>query len=180
MKLIKTFEPFFQSLRDLPFWAQLAATELIITERDGVLSVCYVTDSLFDFIKLVGDVPQSIREADTERYGVDLESIGTNKVRLYTDGDSSRNEALHGYYVNNGAIYEKKRYKRNADGGLLIDRYDASGVIISADEPETSGDRSIWTGPSEIADAAEAMGGSWSVVYMEKGNAPQSYIRITK
>ena len=179
MKLIKTFEPFFQSLRDLPFWAQLAATELIITERNDVLSVCYVTDSLFDFVKLVGNVPQSIREAQTERYGVDLESIGTNKVRLYTDGDSSRDEALHGYYVNNGAIYESKRYKRS-DNGLLIDRFDASGTLISADEPETSGDRSIWTGPSEIADAAEAMGGGWSVVYMEKGNAPQSYIRITK
>ena len=88
MKLIKTFEPFFQSLRDLPFWAQLAATELI-TERNDVLSVCYVTDSLFDFVKLVVNVPQSIREAQTERYGVDLESIGTNKVRLYTDGDSA-------------------------------------------------------------------------------------------
>ena len=179
MKLIKTFEPFFQSLRDLPFQTQLAATELIITERDDVLSVCYVTDDLFTFIKLVGSVPQSIREAETERYGVDLESIGTNKVRLYTDGDSSRNEALHGYYVNNGAIYEKKRYKRS-DNGLLIDRFDASGALISADEPETSGDRSIWTGPSEIADAAEAMGGSWSIVYMEKGNAPQSYIRVCK
>ena len=76
MKLIKTFEPFFQSLRDLPFWAQLAATELIISHRDGVTSVCYVTEDLFSFIKLVGDVPQLIREADTERYFVDLERFG--------------------------------------------------------------------------------------------------------
>lgn len=179
MKLINTFEPFFESLRNLPFWAQLAATELIITERSDILSVCYVTDDLFTFIKLVGDVPQSIREADTVRYGVDLESIGTNKVRLYTNGDSARNEALHGYYVDNGAIYETKRYKRS-DNGLLIDRYDANGALISSDEPETSGDRSLWTGPSSIADAAEGIGGNWSVVYMEKTNAPQSYIRVCK
>lgn len=179
MKLIKTFEPFFQSLRDLPFWAQLAATELIISHRDGVTSVCYVTEDLFSFIKLVGDVPQSIKEADTERYFVDLESIGTDKVRLYTEGDSERDEALRGYYVNNGAIYESKYYKRDGDG-LLIDRFDASGTLISADEPETSGDRSIWTGPSEIADAAEAMGGNWSVVYLAKTDKPQSYIRVTK
>lgn len=179
MSIIKTFEPFFQSLRDLPFYAHLAVTELIISKRDDVLSVCYVTEDLFTFIKLVGDVPQSIREAETTRYGVDLESIGTDKVRLYTDGDKDRNEALHGYYVRNGEIYQKKRYKRS-DGSLLIDRYNASGIIISADEPERDGDRSLWTGPSEIADAAEAISGNWTVLYLEKGNAAQSYIRIYK
>ena len=110
MKLIKTFEPFFQSLRDLPFYATLAATELIISERDGDLSVCYVNEAFVHLYQsLVGNVPQSIREADTERYFVDLESIGTNKVRLYTDGDSERDEALHGYYVNDGRIEQKKR-----------------------------------------------------------------------
>lgn len=180
MQLIKTFEPFFQSLRDLPFYATLAATELVITKRDDVLSVCYVTDDLFAFIKLVGDVPQSIREADTTRYGVDLESIGSDRVRLYTDGEGGRNEALHGYYVNNGRIEQMKRYKRNDEGGLLIDRYNANNQKISGDEPEVGGDRDIWTGPPEIADAAEAMGGNFSVVYLKKSNAPQSYIRVCK
>lgn len=180
MQLIKTFEPFFQSLRDLPFYATLAATELIISERDGDLSVCYVTDDLFTFIKLVGNVPQSIREADTERYFVDLESIGTNKVRLYTDGDSDRDEALHGYYVNNGRVEQKKRYKRNGTGNILIDRYNANDQKISSDEPETQGDRSLWTGPSEIADAAEAISDTYSVVYLAKSNKPQCYIRVCK
>ena len=179
MKLINTFEPFFQSLRDLPFYARLAATELIISDRDGDLSVCYVTESLFDFIKLVGDVPEHIRNAPTERYFVDLESIGTDRVRMYIESDSD-NEELLGYYVNNNRIYESKRYKRNPDGGLLIDRYNQANAKISSDEGEISGDRSLWTGPAAIADAAENMGGSWSVVYLAKTDKPQSYIRITK
>ena len=179
MNIIDKFSPFFASLRNLPDYAREAMVELVISERQGNLSVCYVTNSFLVLKKLVGVLPNSISVADTVRYAVDLESIGTNKVRIYHDGDSENNEVLHGYYLNGGAITQKKKYKRT-EGGVDIDRYDAQGALISADEPEVSGDRSLWRGPAQIADVADTIVSPWSVIYLAKTNADQSYIRVTQ
>ena len=127
--------------------------------------------------KLVGVVPNSIAVVETNRYAVDLESIGTDMVRIYHDGNKEKNEVLHGYYLNNGAIIQKKRYKRK-EGSVAIDRYDAQGNLISADENEISGDRSLWRGPAEIADAADTIGDPWVIIYLAKTNVDQSYIRV--
>lgn len=177
MNIIDKFSPFFASLRDLPDYAREAMIELVLSERQGTLSVCYVTDQIVTFRKLVGVVPNSISVAETVRYAVDLESIGTDRVRIYHDGDKENNEVLHGYYLNGGAIVQKKKYKRG-DNSVYIDRFDAEGNLISEDEREISGDRTLWRGPSEIADVADTIDLPWSVIYLAKVNADQSYIRI--
>lgn len=155
-------------------------TELIYSYREGAETVCAVTEDLDTFEALVGTVPEVIRNTQTYRYFVDLESLGTNKVRMYTDSPE-QDESLYGYYIDSdGDVTEKKIYRKNGSAGLLIDRYDASGTLISSDQPEAECDRSGWTGREWLADKVEeiAEANNFAVIYLRKGNKNQCYIRV--
>ena len=56
-------------------------TEFIYCYRSGVESVTLVTDNKETLRTLVGTLPTEIY--DTDRYAVDLSTIGTEKVRIY-------------------------------------------------------------------------------------------------
>tara|TARA_R100001510_G_C7643190_1_gene200712 strand:+ start:1095 stop:1745 length:651 start_codon:yes stop_codon:yes gene_type:complete len=159
--------------------------EVIYSWRDGVESVCVVTESL-DCLKtmLNGNVPSEISKAKMTppRYFVDLESIGTDNLRLYIDDSQRMDISIVGFkFDSNGNLTERKDYWRDKEG-VLIDRYDASNNLISSKEPEIMVTKDDFLGSSEIADKVEQIANErrYDLVWMNKVNTKQSYIRIRR
>lgn len=177
MSWVNKFGQHSSALNQMSFLVFSSVQELVFSYRDEELSVCVVFNSIDALTDIIGDVPSEISSASTNRYGVDLESAGTSNLRLYVDGQSDT-EMLRSYsYNSSGGLTQSKIYKRS-DGQypILIDRYSASGTLISADEPEYSGDSSLWTGPTEIIDTASGH----DVIYLAKVNTDQCYMRVIK
>ena len=177
MSWVNKFGQHSSALNQMSFLVFSSVQELVFSYRDEELSVCVVFNSIEALTDIIGSVPSEISSASTNRYGVDLESVGTSNLRLYIDGQSD-SEMLRSYsYNSSGSLTQSKIYKRS-DGQypILIDRYSASGDLISADEPEYSGDSSLWTGPTEIIDTASGH----DVVYLAEVNADQCYMRVIK
>lgn len=167
-------------LNDLSDNVRNQLTEVIHSWRDGKESVCVATES-FDCLSdlLSNNVPSHVSEATTRRYFVDLESIGTDTLRLYIDGPDKEIELISFKYDTNLNLTEKKIYKRG-EGVTLIDRYNASDELISSNETEFLIPKSDFLGSSKIADRMEqvANDNNYSIKFVKKGNANQSYIRV--
>lgn len=178
MSLYSRFSQHNALLRGIDLTARQGISELVFSCRDGQLSLCVVFSDVMALRSVIGTVPDVIEQANGNRFGVDLESIGTDRLRLYIDGQDG-GESIRGFYFDQDLQMDVlKKYKR-ADGfGLLIDRYDGSGNLISPDEPESASDSSCWTGPQEIMDAAIDAQQDHSVIFLEKGDKNQNYIRI--
>ena len=63
-------------------------TELVFSFRDGVESVCWITNDKDVFKSVAGEVPDIIYNVNTDRYAVDLDSIGTSQVRRYVGSNN--------------------------------------------------------------------------------------------
>lgn len=154
-------------------------TGIVFSCRNGIDTVCVVTPSISTLSDIMGDVPLVIQKAVTGRYFVDLASLGSDRVRLYVDSEKP-NEMIVGYYFSpDNEMLIEKRYKKPSEASPLlcpVDRYDPSGRLISANEPEVVSDRSSWTGSSTWADAAD--GSPYTVRYTHKLSKPQSYIFV--
>jgi len=164
--------------------------EVIYCWRDGVESVNVVTESL-DCLRtlLNGNVPTEISEAKVysiPRYGIGLESIGTDSVRLYTDDEQRDDICAVSYKFNSdGDLIERKDYWRDKTGdqpGVLIDRYDASNNLISSNESAIMVTKSDFLGSSEIADKIEQIANEkkYTVVFSNRVKSKHSYIRIRR
>jgi hypothetical protein len=156
--------------------------EVIYTIRDGSLSVCVVASKLETLAKIIGKVPDLIKSAVTKRYAVDLQSIGTDILRLYIDG-SEPGVVIHGYYFDpSRKMLQKKNYKKVKPGELAVDRYDSDGVLVSSNEPEKQGDSSCWLGDKDFSARVEheALAHGHDVRYTYKGNKSQSYLRVVR
>lgn len=95
---------------------------LIFTYRDGTESVAIVFTDKSIFAEVAGGV----NVPDGFLYALDLESIGTDKLRAWVD-KRDPNICLFGYYLNADGIYETKHYKFAAGStDLEIDRFDAN------------------------------------------------------
>ena len=143
-------------------------TEVIYSWRDNVESVCVVTES-FDCLNslLSNNVPSNIAEAITRRYFVDID-------------DPDQDIVIVGFkYNSNLNLVEKKIYKKSEDV-TLIDRYNASGKLISSNETEFSIPKSDFLGSAEIAERMEQVANdkNYSIKFLKKGNSNQSYIRV--
>ena len=104
-------------------------TEFVYCSRNSVDTVCLVTDDLDVFISLVENVPTQITEAKTNRYAVDLGSIGTDNVKMYIDSPND-GEVLLGFQCkNNGEILQNKTYKRK-EKGILLDKFNAAEIPV--------------------------------------------------
>lgn len=157
-------------------------SEVIYTMRDGVFSVCVVSSKLETLTKIIGKVPSIIQSAVTNRYFVDLQSVGTDILRLYTDAIEPE-VVIYGYYFDTSLkVVQKKNYKKLRPGELEVDRYDGNGVLISSSEPEKQGDSSCWLGDGDFATQVEreANDHGYNVWYTYKVNKPQSYLRVVK
>lgn len=167
-------------LNDLSDDIKNQLTEVIHSWRNDVESVCIVTESLECLSSLLSNnVPSNVSEATTRRYGVDLESIGTDNLRLYTDDQDQSIDIVGFKYNSNLDLIEKKIYKRG-EGVTLIDKYNASGGLISSNETEFLIPKSDFLGRAEIADRMEqvANDNNYSIKFLKKGNSNQSYIRV--
>tara|TARA_B100000085_G_C18265627_1_gene399911 strand:- start:35 stop:577 length:543 start_codon:yes stop_codon:yes gene_type:complete len=154
-------------------------TEFIYCFRDGVESVCLVTHDRDVLTDVCGTVPNDVYNADTRRYAVDLSTVGTNSVKMYVDSPES-GEVLTGYHFSSeGAILQKKTYRRNGDN-ILLDRYNPNNSVISEGELETICAKSDWGGSSSLADSIESVASehNFKVIYLKRAASNQSYIRV--
>lgn len=178
---IDAFVGYSAALDDMPDHIAQKTTELVWSYRDGVLSLCWVTEDLDAFIEyLGGSVPQVITNAYSRRYAVDLESIGTDKIRLYIDSPND-GEVLIGYYfdslASDAVAYEYKIYKRDGRNAVLVDRYNSEGVLISSDEGEVMTNViTDWKGPSALLAICQAQPQELRI--LKKVSKDQSYLRI--
>lgn len=177
MNWVVKFAKYSSHLSKMSFTVYPFVQELVFSCRNNQLSVCVVFTDIGALQDVIGNVPPELRSAKTNRYGVDLESVGTNKLRLYCNGQAD-GEMLRSYSYNEfKQLIESKIYKRSTGQyPILIDRYNASGEIVSHDEPEESGDSSFWTGPPEIISTASGH----DVIYLRKVDKDQCYMRIMK
>lgn len=181
MALVQRFIPHSDLLRSMDFRTHSSISELVFACRDGEVSLCVVFSNAMALRSLIGDLPAEIEQAQTIRYAVDLESIGTDKLRLYIDGQED-GEVLRGFYFDrNMRKTILKKYRKTDDKAIIsIDRYNGAGSLVSGDEPEAASDSSCWTGPQDLLDAALDAQQDHNVIFLSKGDKLQSYIRIMK
>jgi len=153
-------------------------TELIYCYRDGVESVTLVVDNRQTLRDLVGDLPPEIY--NTTRYGVDLSSIGTDKVRIYLNSHSNEEHIIGYYFSSDNKVVQKKNYKKTDTTDALIDRYESDGTEISIDEVEVVASRADWGGSSSLADSLEkiASDNNFILLYSKREGKDQSYIKV--
>jgi hypothetical protein len=165
--------------------------EVVYCWRDSVESVSVVTENL-DCLRTIlkGNVPNEISEGavyQIPRYGVDLESIGTDELRLYRDDAERDDISAIGYkFDSNGNVIEREEYWRDKTGnkpGVLLDRYDASNNLISSKEPDSIVvEKNNFLGNMELADKVEQIASEkkYIVVFANKIQSNESYIRIRR
>ena len=174
-KLIEAYKDEFPALKSLSSEIKNNIIEIIFAYRQGIETITLGFESA-DFVsKLTNYLPSDFYEK-TRKYGIDFESIGSDKVRLYKTLDTPT-EFLKGYYINNNKVIETKIYKRSEQRGLiLIDRYDEKGNIISENEVEVRATAEEWKGSALIAKIAEA--NNFFVNYLRKRDKDQCYARV--
>lgn len=159
-----------------------ATSELIWSYRSGVVSLCWVTEDLEAFTEVLGGtVPEVLTISGSSRYFVDLESLGSDKIRLYIDSPND-GEALLGYYFSSleqdAAPYEYKVYSSVSKTEVSINRYTGSGDLISEGEGEVQTNAPAdWSGPKELLDLCKDQSGSFRI--LKKVSKDQSYLRLT-
>ena len=174
------FKGYSAALDQLSDYCRDATSELVWSCRAGDLSVCWVTEDLDVFIKVLGgSAPEVITNSQSRRYFVDLESLDADVVRLYIDSPEE-DEVLIGYYFNylspGSSPTEYKLYKRLTKTALNVERYTNSGDLISI-EGEVQTGPSGWSGPSGLLEICKSQPGS--VRILKKTAKDQSYLRVT-
>jgi hypothetical protein len=155
-----------------------ALVELVFCYRLGVLSATAVFNDAEVLREVAGHVPDKIAQANTRRYGVDLESLSAGRSRFYIDGDAPGAVLLGYTYSAEGALAEWKRYRRDPDDKyrVLIDRYDAEDRVISVGEGERAGGPELWKGPADLPKIAIAAG--MHAIFLAKEVMEQCYLRL--
>ena len=179
---VDAFKGHSAALDELPDNCRDATSELIWSYRSGVVSLCWVTEDLVAFTEVLGGtVPEVLTISGSRRYFVDLESLGSDKIRLYIDSPND-GEVLLGYYFSSlehdAVPYEYKVYSSVSKTEVSINRYTGSGDLISEAEGEVqTNDPADWSGPKELLDLCKEQSGS--VRILKKVSKDQSYLRLT-
>ena len=155
---VDIFNSINENLAKLDKTTKDAIIELGFSSRDSVESVWVVFKSFEVFSKLVGVVPEKIvqdYESDkSHKFYVDLESLNTDNVRLYTSYEGMQ---LIGYYVNNGEIYETEIYQTIVGitpKSISVNRYDSEMNLIDDQETTNAVEPSEWSGNKKIINIA--------------------------
>ena len=169
------FSPALDALTDRQ---RAALVEVVFCHRLGVLSATAVFNDAEVLREVAGHIPDKIAQANTLRYGVDLESRLAGQSRFYADGDEQGTLLLGFTYLATGALAEWKRYRRDPDDKyrVLIDRYDAEDRVVSVGEVERAGGPELWRGPASLPKMAIAAG--MYVIFLAKEAKDQSYLRL--
>ena len=155
-----------------------ALVEVVFCHRRGALSATAVFNNLQILREIASCVPDEITFADTQRYGVDLESLAAGCSRFYVDGDEPKTVLLGFTYSAVGELEEWKRYRRDPDctQRLLIDRFDAADEAKSIGEVEHAGGPDLWQGPPDLPKKATQAG--LQVIFLAKDEKDQCYLRV--
>ena len=131
MSLYSRFAQHHDALQTLDLTLRQKISELVFSCRDGVLSVCVVFPDVMYLRSLIASVPSQVEQATGKRFAVDLESIGTDRLRLYIDGQDD-DEVIRGFYFDaNLQMSVLKKYNRSDDPlSVSIDRYAARDHLI--------------------------------------------------
>lgn len=179
---VDAFKGHSAALDQLPDSCRDATSELVWSYRSGELSLCWVTEDLAAFTEVLGGtVPEILTLTGSVRYAVDLESLGSDKIRLYINSPND-GEVLLGYYFSSlehdADPYEYKVYSSASKTGVSVSRYTGNGDLISEGEGEVqTNDPADWSGPKELLDLCKEQSGS--VRILKKVSKDQSYLRLT-
>lgn len=174
--IVTVYEKEHKILNKLPQSVKLSIKELIFSYRNGEETICAVFNNKGPLLDLLGSLPEKIMNTDVGTYGIDLQSIGTDQVRVY-HSHKEKDKMLIGYYMKNNEIVEYKIYKRTNDRSIiLIDRYNANNDIISENEKEVRAERSEWPGSKRILELADSNG--FYTNFLKKVNKDQFYARV--
>ena len=175
-RLISVYENHFLQLRHLPDSVKSTVIELVFSYRNGVETICIVVSSLESLLHLVNNLPLDFFEKTYYRYAVDLESINSNKSRVYRDSDDC---VLIGHYIDqNGNVLETKKYITNTANKqeLLIDRYDSNKNLIDSGEKEIVTSYDSWKGSNLVTLLAKQ--NNLHTIYLKKVDKDQCYVRV--
>ena len=179
---VDAFKGYSAALDQLSDYCRSATSELVWSYRAGEVTLCWVTDDLAAFTEVLGGtVPEVLTLSGSSRYAVDLESLGSDKVRLYINSPNDGEVGL-GYYFSSlehdAEPYEYKVYSSVSKTGVSISRYTGSGDLISEGDGEVQTNvPADWGGPKELLDLCKEQSGS--VRILKKVGKDQSYLRLT-
>lgn len=152
---------------------------LAFSNREGQLSVSVGTRNTETFKKICPAIslPGDFLIGDFIKWGIDLESVHSARIRIYRVQPKSNKVRIEGFYIDkSGNILEKKLYTLRSSGELVIDRYDASGNLVSSNEIEKECLEADWTGPQELIDEVKLKGHEHN--FMKKMAKDQVYLVI--
>lgn len=176
------FKGYSAALDQLSDYCRDATSELVWSYRSGAVTLCWVTEDLTAFTEVLGGtVPEVLTLSGSNRYFVDLESLGSDKIRLYINSPND-GEVLLGYYFSSlehdAEPYEYKVYSSVSKTEVSVSRYTGSGGLISESEGEVQTNvPADWGGPKELLDLCKEQSGS--VRILKKTAKDQSYLRVT-
>lgn len=172
---VDIFAGFYPALDSLSEQHKQSISGLIFSHRQGEDTVAVIVKDRNAFDSIALGYTSGI-DSNAKKYIVDLESLGTDKVRLYADYNE-RGIELVGFYVNaTGEVYEKKIYNNVSQTELSIDRYDIHGNLISSQEPEYVTEEENWAGPKELVSLAQ--GANLTYWFLRKGLKDQNYMVV--
>jgi hypothetical protein len=178
---VDAFKGYSAALDQLPDHYLSATSELVWSYRAGGVTLCWVTEDLTAFTEVLGGtVPEVLTLTESSRYAVDLESLGSDKIRLYINSPND-GEVLLGYYFSSlehdAAPYEYKVYTAVSKTEVSVSRYTGSGDLISNEGEVQTNVPADWGGPKELLDLCKSQPGS--VRILKKTAKDQSYLRVT-
>jgi|694.fasta_scaffold00622_65 hypothetical protein len=176
---IEHFYEINESLIGLSDQVKNSVIELGFSIRETGESVALVLNSFDAFSMLIGNVPEKIRndylDGKSTKFYVELESLNTDKVRIYTNYIGEGIE-LMGYYAENGVIYETKVYRFTDLTTSSIERYDSNMNLIDNSDFDTVVDLDQWTGSRRIIDIS--IENNYRVTCIKKTPKNQVYLLV--
>lgn len=176
---IEHFYEVNESLASLNDQVKNSVIEVGFSIRESGESVFIVLNSFDAFSTLVGNVPEKIHndylEGKSTKFYVELESLNTTQVRLYTNYADDGVELL-GYYSNNGIIYETKVYHFVDNITSNIKRYDSNMNLVDESDFDTVVDLDQWPGSRRIIDIA--VENNYRVTCIKKTPKNQVYLLV--
>lgn len=176
---IQHFYEIHKSFVELEDHVKSSVIEIGFSIRESGESVCLVLNSFDAFSSLVKNVPEKITndylQGKTTKFYVELESLNTDKVRLYTN-HSDEGIELMGYYSNDGVIYETKVYRFVDRNTTNIERYDSNLNLIDNTEFDSLVSLDEWTGSKRIIEIANEK--NYGVYCAKKTPKNQVYLLV--
>lgn len=193
---LSRFKGFYPALdRALDIVPHNRIESLVFTRRDDVYTCALIMRNQFltdreTFEELIGiKLPDDFYITPTGFIAymcADLESIGTEKLRLYKNQPQNIPANLEEDWLENVAYYMNARtgetlgtklyYRSNQNQCYYIDYFDKEGNLVAEKQREMQGEYEDWNGPQEIVDIA--IEENMMYVFAKKESKDQGYFIV--